>query len=211
MEKKRKIQITDVQEPRKICMKTPDAPYQVYSMLLETDKILLFKSKNYNTCLSIGLNSLRMLHIFRPSDIGAGLNLVWTDVLDLNWMESIRPPNIPDIQRASDAKLTVSWNMAFHFTNGESCIRVTIVVVDILAISVLSETTVIDRHMKSVDPSERKIVLYYSSSVLILTEHEARCVAEKEKDSYIRRSDTEEVGLLVAPIESNSGPISIAQ
>lgn len=83
-------------------------------------------------------------------DIGSGPKFAQAGVLDLIWLGSIRQHDRLEIQRASDTKLKVSETITFHFRISKWHARVTFGVVNKSVISVLLETTFIDRYINSV-------------------------------------------------------------
>lgn len=124
----------------------------------EIDEVSLFKNKNYQVSVPIGLRSSRMSPIQCVFDTGTGTNLIRADVLDPIWLNSIRQRDMPDIRSASDTKFKVSGTITLLIRKGKSRTRVNFNAVNELVVPLLLRTTFIDSFRKSIHPAERKIV-----------------------------------------------------
>lgn len=85
---------------------------------------------------------------------------------------------MPELRNASDTKPVVSGTITVYLSMKEPNTRVTIVVVDKLAILVLLETIFIDRFIMSIHPTERKIIPHHSPPIPSLLIHETKSAAE---------------------------------
>lgn len=100
-------------------------PSQENLSLLETCKILLFRSKNCKVPVSIGLNSSRMRQFTCVFDTRAGPKLVQANDLDRTRLDSIRQRDMPEIYIESNKKLIISETITLHLRVFESCSRMT--------------------------------------------------------------------------------------
>lgn len=89
-----------------------------------------------------------MRPVNRVHDAGPGSYLIKVKPLYQILLGSIHRSDMPEIRRASNTKLVVSRTITLQLRMGESCTRVTIGVVDKLAVSVLLRTTSIDGFVK---------------------------------------------------------------
>lgn len=139
-------------------MKKPsNEPYQEVLSFPETGEISLFKSKNYLVSVPVGLKSLPVSPVICVIDTGAGPILIQVDFLEPTWLDSVRQHDMPEIQSASNTKLTVSVTITVHLRMSESRTLVAFTVVEKLAVPVLLWITFINRFKKSVHQAERKI------------------------------------------------------
>lgn len=130
-------------------------------------------------------------------------------------------PSLPDniIQRympktwsASSTTLTVPRTNTFHNLMNESCTRITFSVVNLMAAYMLLLTNLPDRFIQSVHAPapERKVVPYHSPTVCITMVHKTHGTAMKSRPD-IRQYNTENLNLLVIPIESDRSTIAVAR
>lgn len=111
-------------------------------------------------------------------DTGACLILIEADMLDLSCLSNIHRYDIPDIRRATHTKLKVSGTIRIHLHMCESQTYVNFGVINKLAMQFFVGAMYIDRLIKSIHPSERKIVPVGSSPLPVLTVQEVRDEAE---------------------------------
>lgn len=110
---------------------------------------------------------------------GSCTNLVQTDVLDCTWLDSFRQSDLLEIQRSSGSKPTVSETGILLPRIGESSLRVTFVIVDKLAISVLLGTIFLEKVMTSIHPAKMTTVIHDNPLAPVIVVHEASSAAEK--------------------------------
>lgn len=79
--------------------------------------------------------------------------LIRSDKLDLNWLDSIRQPDTARIRSASNTTLFTSETIAVHLPKNESFTPVLFVVVKNLAVHVLLKAAIIDRFICLVSPA----------------------------------------------------------
>lgn len=84
-----------VEKQNQTTLKKPDEPYQDILTFPETDKVSFFKNKNYNTTVSIGLNTSYTRSIVRVQGTGASLRIIRANFLDQRWLDIIRPRDMP--------------------------------------------------------------------------------------------------------------------
>lgn len=118
---------------------------------------------------------------------------------------------MPEIRSAFNANLAASGTITLSLRTGESRARVTLSVVDKLAALVLFGTTFIDRFIRSINPTERKIAPHHCPPVSILIVHEARSAIEKKEDLRIRQEVEEDLELFVTPTCCDPKNITVAQ
>lgn len=95
-------------------VKKPEEPYQEALTFPETGEISLFESNHCKVFVLIVLNYWRMRPITCVYETGAGLNLVRADILDLNWLDSVRSRDMSEIRSASSTKRTLSGSITLH-------------------------------------------------------------------------------------------------
>lgn len=110
--------------------KMPDELYKAVLAFSETGEVVLFRNKNYQVSVSIGMNSSQMRHTICVFDNSAGPNLIRAKVLDLIWLDSIRQRDMPDIRTTSHRKLELSATIILHLPMGGSRTRVNFGVVN---------------------------------------------------------------------------------
>lgn len=110
----------------------------------------------------------------------AGPSLLRADVLDPTRLDSVCQRNMPEVQSASNTMLNVSDNNSLEDRTGESLTRARSSIADKLAVPVLLRTIFVDKVIRSIHPSERKIVQHDSPPRPVLLLYEARSAAKKD-------------------------------
>lgn len=82
-----------------------DAPYKDILVSLETGDVSLFRNKNYDVSVPIGMTSPLVRPIICVFDTGVGPDLIEADLLNPSWIEYIRQRDMPDVCSESDNKL----------------------------------------------------------------------------------------------------------
>lgn len=102
-------------------------------------------------------------------------------------------------------KLEVSGPINFHFLMDEAHNRVTFGVVIERVVPLVLETTFVERVVKLILPTKRKIVTYHSLQVQILNAHEIRREVEQKKSkkkSKFRLGKNKELSLFLTLMKS---------
>lgn len=80
----------------------------------DTTEVSPLKNQHYQAVVSIGLNSSQMLSAIRVLDTGMVPKLIWGDVLDPSWLDSIRQRDVLDTHSAFDTMLKVRGTIDIH-------------------------------------------------------------------------------------------------
>lgn len=102
-------------------------------------------------------------------DTSAGPNLIWEDFLEGNWLKTVQANNGPSLQSATNQELNIVGTVTLPVRMADSRGRVVCDIVRNLAVPAILATLFIDRFLKGIFPHDRKIVLYNSKPVPILT------------------------------------------
>lgn len=83
--------------------KQPDKPYQD-TLAIQTSKVSLSNSNDYNRYVSIGKNSSRMRPVVWIVDAETRPDLIETHLLDRSWLGNIHQRDMLEILSASEMK-----------------------------------------------------------------------------------------------------------
>lgn len=143
---------------KEIDKKKLDEPHKDVLAFMETDEVSRFKSESYQVSLSIEFNSPQMGPFKCVFGSCTGPNIIRADILDPTWLDGIGQRDMSDTRSASDTTLEVARTMNFNLLLGESWNRENFGVVSKWFVPVLLGRTNIDRFIKWINASERKIV-----------------------------------------------------
>lgn len=115
----------------------PDEPYNEVLDFPENRKLALFKNKDCQYPVFIGLDTPRKRSMVCILNTGMDLDQTWPAVLHLNRLASIHQRDITNMHSASHTKLKVSGTITLHFRNGEPCTRVNFNAVGKIVVSAL--------------------------------------------------------------------------
>lgn len=163
---------------KNIAKKAPDELYNHVLALPKTDKVLLFKNRNFQDSEIIGLNPSRMSPFVCVLDTEGGPKLIHADILEPSLLDVICHHDMPDICCALDTRLKESETKALHLRMGEPRSRVNFGVIGGLIVSILLGETYMDRFITSIHPTDKKIVFSYSLLVPVEMVHETEIAAE---------------------------------
>lgn len=122
-------------------------------------------------------------------------SLIRADSLNSRWLDDIQQRDMSDIQSVPNIKLKMLETITVHFCIGEARTQVYFGVVSGLFDSIPLGTTSSDRFIKSIHPSQQKIVSQHSQLVPLLQEYEAGSEAERKNSGthrFFKRLDTAE-------------------
>lgn len=94
-----------------------------------------------------------------------GQKLIIANILDRS--------DTPEIGSSSDRNVVLFETIALYLRIGESGLRVTLGVMDKVAVYVILETSILDKFIQYIHPPERKIVLHCSQLVFFLMVHDS--------------------------------------
>lgn len=101
-------------------------------------------------------------------DTGESPNITRGHVLDTTLLDDIRQRAIPEIQSASNSKLTVSGSIVLHLWIEASRHKATFYTVETSVVRILLGTTFTKKCITSINSAEKKTVLHHSLPVSIL-------------------------------------------
>lgn len=97
------------------------------------------------------------------------LRLVFQHVEDPEWISSLFVGRELQLQNATNQNIGFVGTMLYLVRIGETCVRALFGIVRNEVAFILPRTTFIDRSVKEILPTERKIVPYYSQTLPIVT------------------------------------------
>ena len=130
----------------------------------------LLKKLNYKVNVTVGRTSEIMFPVKAVLDTGAGPNIISLRRLPAAWQSLIKPVKDPGLVTASRQSLPVHGTILLTLRIGQLQMRVAFLVVSRLAADMILGTTFIDRHVRAILPSARKIALKGAPSVPIIGE-----------------------------------------
>jgi Retroviral aspartyl protease len=139
------------------------------SVLNGFDQVCLLASRNYKVSATVGVSTVVATPVYAILDTGAGPNLVREDVLPEDWTR-YRTTEEPSFQvvGASGRPLPQRGVLTLCVQLGQLKARAKFIVVKHLTAGCILGCQFIDRHVKSILPKERRVLLNDGSSVAIL-------------------------------------------
>lgn len=128
-----------------------------------------FRKPTYRVRISVGVTSQSMMTVASLFDTGAGPNLVNKSFIPRNWHRYVEPIEQPQLRTATREHVNVEGVIPMFVRIGDLRVRAWFGVVENLAVDILVGTSFIDRCIRGIFPTERKIVPWHSRPVSILT------------------------------------------
>lgn len=100
--------------------------------------------------------------------VGAGLHLIDSSYITPAWEKLISPVRDPGLTAADRQEISILEVILLHVRIRDLRIKSWFGIVENLSVSVLLERNFLDRFIKDIFPSERKVVPYHSKMVSIL-------------------------------------------
>ena len=101
-------------------------------------------------------------------DTGAGPNIVHEKLLPPSWKEKAAYRNLPRVTDASRNSMTLSGMVKLHVRLGDFTTQAPFLVASNLAVDAILGTTFIDKHVRSILPRERRVVLRHGPPITLL-------------------------------------------
>lgn len=130
-----------------------------------------FSGKIYKVAISFGLNTSGMHPINFVCNNSARRSFLQKDIFEPYWLPSIRSCHNPRLRHVTSQKVEVVAAIFLDVRTGDSVLRVMSGIVRNLTVPVLLGTSFIDRFIKVIFASERKIVPFNPPPVLIVMVH----------------------------------------
>lgn len=156
-------------------------PYQGMITLAKIGNNRLFKSKDYEIPVSVGVVLPYMCLMSCMFDNGACPKVLRAKSIVLSSLESICQRDLPEIWNLSNEKLTTSRTIAFCRQIDQSHPWVKFRIMCKFAVPVLLQVKFLDRVIRAILPTNWKFVPHHSSLVSILMIHEAKDVSLKNE------------------------------
>lgn len=102
----------------------------------------------------------------------ADVKLIYPSTLSREWNHCIKRKNLPTICTAAKEPLPLDGLILPPLCLGDLCTRIWFDVALHLTMDILLDTSFIDRFLRGIFPSERKILLWHSQPVAILAQAE---------------------------------------
>jgi Retroviral aspartyl protease len=136
---------------------------------VETEIVFPLRSRNYKVSATVGVSTVLATPVRAILDTGAGPNLVREEILPTDW-EKYRVAGAPTLQivGAGGRRLKQSGAILLHVEICGLKTRMQFVVVPGLAAECILGCQFIDRHVKSILPKEKKVLLENGGVAAIL-------------------------------------------
>lgn len=102
-------------------------------------------------------------------DTGAGINIIRSSLVPTSWFKRIKRDKLPTLQTATKQPLSMDGFILLNLRLGDLNTRIWFGVAPHLALDIFLGTAFIDRFIRSIFPSERKVVPWHSKLVAIMT------------------------------------------
>lgn len=127
------------------------------------------RQPTYRCQTSFGTSPVAMLIPQCLLNTGAGLNLVNRTLIPKTWAHRIQRESLPKLQTATEQPLHVKEKILLHVRFEYLCVEAWFGIVFNLAVDIFISTSFIDKLIRGIFPSKRKVVSWHSDSVAILS------------------------------------------